>query len=639
MRTFAFSVCAIVALAGCGTNNISSVPGPSASEATLSGRVHGGQQPVVGALVQLMQPGTSGYASAPTLIVAAAAVTDANGAFSLPRPFTCPTNSGLVYLLATGGNAGAGINPAIAEAAIVGNCNTLSASTFVSISEVTTIAAAYALAPFATVTAAAAPAPQQTSIGTSVTNLQGLYNAAGPAANLANNATGFARATGDTPGIVPPTAELNTLADILASCINQGTPSNPAGNCTTLFNAAKPTGGLTPTDTFQAAISIAQHPGTNVANLFNLVPPAPPFQPTLPTAPNDFSVALGYNGGAITLSGDNVAVAIDATGNAWITSQPSAANPGVHSLTEITPAGTYPGGVAVSSTSGFGITSLGVPAGLAIDQNGFIWVCNNNAGNLQKFNPSPTFTLAATITAPSFRGVNALAFDAAGDAWVANFGSANVTEILPSGVEAPGSPFAAGSGGVHVAVGPTAVWQTNYQSRFLYRIGLPSLAITSTQIGGSIGDVAIDHANNAWIAVTGNGSIFEISDSGSYLNTPFGGYQVPNTIPQNIVIDGLGNVFAGAILSATNAQGSLLEYSSAAVLLSPGTGFSGSKVIPVVPSTPGGIAIDGSGNVWLSGFSNGTNLLNYVSEVIGIAAPVVTPRATATTNNTLGVRP
>ena len=271
-------------------------------------------------------------------------------------------------------------------------------------------------------------------------------------------------------------------------------------------------------------------------------------------------------------------------------------------------------------------------------------MCNNSAQDLLKFNPNTTVTLNSTITASSFSGPNAIAFDPTGDAWVADFGNAggglsNITEINTSGVEAAGSPFSGGQQGVDIAVSPTAVWQTNAQSNYVWRIALSNHATTTTQIGGSIGDVAIDHANNAWLAVTGNGSIFEISDTGTYVNTPFGGYQVSGTRPQNIAIDGLGNVFSGSYISSSSPQGSLLEYSNAAALLSPGTGFSGSNLIPVAPSVAGGIAIDGSGNVWLSGSPNGTSLLNYVTEVIGIAAPVVTPRATATANNTLGTRP
>jgi len=48
---------------------------------------------------------------------------------------------------------------------------------------------------------------------------------------------------------------------------------------------------------------------------------------------------------------------------------------------------------------------------------------------------------------------------------------------------------------------------------------------------------------------------------------------------------------------------------------------------------PNGIAVDGSGNVWVA---NGSN--NAV-ELIGAATPVVTPIAVALANNTLGARP
>jgi hypothetical protein len=50
--------------------------------------------------------------------------------------------------------------------------------------------------------------------------------------------------------------------------------------------------------------------------------------------------------------------------------------------------------------------------------------------------------------------------------------------------------------------------------------------------------------------------------------------------------------------------------------------------------------VDGSGNLWFTGTNNSyTAVPNYVTEVIGIAAPVVTPKATAVTNNTIGTRP
>ncbi len=290
-------------LTGCA---LTSVEPRSAASAALSGSVHGGQQPVSGATVQLIAPGTSGYGSAGTLLTSA--TTDVSGNFAFPAGLTCPPNSGLVYLLATGGNAGAGANPLIAEAAVVGPCSSLSSATFTNISEVTTVAAAYALAPFATVSATA------TSIGTSATNLQGLTNSFGAASNLASLATGYARKTSELTGIVPPTAELNTLADILSTCVNQGTSLGVSGSCAALFAAATPPGGVPPVNTFQAALDIAQNPGNNPGTLYKLVTANAPYQPTLTAAPTDFSVALGFNGGAITVGGGELGVAIDAAG-------------------------------------------------------------------------------------------------------------------------------------------------------------------------------------------------------------------------------------------------------------------------------------------------------------------------------------
>ena len=46
---------------------------------------------------------------------------------------------------------------------------------------------------------------------------------------------------------------------------------------------------------------------------------------------------------------------------------------------------------------------------------------------------------------------------------------------------------------------------------------------------------------------------------------------------------------------------------------------------PTCPSPPGGIAVDGSGNVWVTGTDNQTSFPDYVTEIIGLAAPVVTP--------------
>jgi hypothetical protein len=48
----------------------------------------------------------------------------------------------------------------------------------------------------------------------------------------------------------------------------------------------------------------------------------------------------------------------------------------------------------------------------------------------------------------------------------------------------------------------------------------------------------------------------------------------------------------------------------------------------------------GSGNVWLTGLDYyATSAANFVTEVLGIAAPVVTPKSVAVKNNAIANRP
>src|ERR1035438_3040948 len=135
--------------------------------------------------------------------------------------------------------------------------------------EVTTVAAAYALAGYAT---------DATDMSGSNTALAatGMANAAATAANLANIGSG---GVGGTVSSVP---EVYTLADILAACVNSSGPGSTS--CSTLFSNATADGtpgGAQPTDTATAAINIAHHPGANVAPLYGLATSTAPFQPIL----------------------------------------------------------------------------------------------------------------------------------------------------------------------------------------------------------------------------------------------------------------------------------------------------------------------------------------------------------------------
>ena len=258
---------------------------PSATAAfgnTVAGGLHGGQQPVAGASVQLWAVGMTGNASAATPLLAQPAITDAGGNFSIPATYMCPSSSALVYLTGTGGNpglAGTVNNGALALMAALSRCGDPNGPAFVDIDEVTTVAAVTAFAPYMTAIDHVGSAdPIKMAAAFHLAN------------SLANPSAGAAGGPALAGGLAAPTTQINTLADLLAACVN--TPGGIAGDgsvCGTLFTNA---GGPSTTDTVAAMLQIANNPTRNVGALFGLVSPVSPFQPMLSAPPSSFAVAL-----------------------------------------------------------------------------------------------------------------------------------------------------------------------------------------------------------------------------------------------------------------------------------------------------------------------------------------------------------
>src|SRR6516225_6146043 len=110
---------------GCSQTTAPSVPTFAAGR---PGSVHGGQQPVSGAVVQLYAVGTNGDGSAATPLLNQSVISDANGNFTLTNLYSCPSGASLVYVVATGGNPG--LAPGTNNAALnmmtaLGRCDSL----------------------------------------------------------------------------------------------------------------------------------------------------------------------------------------------------------------------------------------------------------------------------------------------------------------------------------------------------------------------------------------------------------------------------------------------------------------------------------------------------------------------------------
>jgi len=625
-------------LVGCGAGP--EIPGSIKPNVTagVQGTVYGGSTPIVGATLSLMAAGTSGYGSAPVQL--STTMTGAGGSFTLPSHM-CPTPDSLVYVQALGGNPGSYTgNSSINLIAVLGNCSAATSQVHVSINEATTIAAAYALAQFASVTAS------HTWIGTSSTNIVGLNNAAGPAGILVNSTTGVPNVTSSSAGIVLPTAVIDTLADILAACTNS-TGASSTG-CNTLFNATT-VNGVRPVDTLQAALNIALHPAAGVTSLLTLATPTSPFQPTIPTtpAPTDFTVAIGYNGSGLATYG-GIDISIDATGNAWVSTFNTTAT--LTGLIEITPTGQYPGGA-----TGFGNTVLAPSVGVNVDQQGIIWVNNTNDGALTGF----TSNGSVYTSIPGLNSPNGQAIDGSGNIWADAGGNANNTfvEILKSGTNYTLQPVktAAAHFGTGICISPTYLYETAPgapgEAAAVTVVKLSDQSITTiTPDSGyaSLSGCSVDNAGNIWLPDGGNFQGIEVYNSAGALLNSFPMNSA--TYPQEMAIDGLGNAFVSAYISQTVPE-TIVEFSSTGKLLSPTLGYApttgavnskGTALVgltDIITTDPGGVAIDASGNLWLSGTNGGTALPTYVTEVIGLAAPVVTPKSLAITNNTIATRP
>jgi hypothetical protein len=350
------------------------------------------------------------------------------------------------------------------------------------------------------------------------------------------------------------------------------------------------------------------------------------------------------------LVGDPAAIAIDLSGDAWVSNG---------------------GGLAEYSASGIPLSPQNsLPSTCGVYSEGF------NGGGLETYTPCTSNDLAYYNPVPV-----AIAVDASDDIWTGNdeqssgggsFGAGSVSKFTNSGV--PLSPstggtaangynsdgnggFGTGYGGFTGGglAGPEAIAIDGSGNAWIasHTIGTSSSAlaeysstgaILSPSTGyqnGNIGQgggcslLAIDASGNIWIA--DGAGVLKLSNSGVLLS-PSLGYTGggSNGDTTAVAIDGAGNAWA------LNVNNTFIEYSNSGTALSPTTGYKSSFGSLISGFVYNDLAIDGSGNVW--GASNGN--FAVIIEFVGAAVPVITPIAaglpstpTADGSSNLGTRP
>jgi hypothetical protein len=601
-------------------------------------------------------------------------------------------------------------NP-IVQLATLGNCPTTGQANFgsgsadqinfVYMNEVSTIATAYTFQPFTLASNNSA-----WDIGSSGTTqgLLGIENAANTAAqlyaiqgstlisstqdgegHLANFQTLLNGVPNEGNGVVPQ-ATIDTLANILAACVDstEGTNNSIGTPCVTLFDTATDNGltvaaGATiPTDTATAAINIARYPAGNhssgsgdvdatyVSDLFGIPSGTVPYAPNLNAIPNDWTIAINYPETAVSgytsatnpLLGKAESIAVDDIGQVWITAQ------GTSEATASEVRWSPLGAQNSTHTAGY------IYGYISIDGSNNAWAGNaDTTSGIEEFGSNGVLT---NTFGSGFNKAYTVVTNNSGDAFF--FANTSGTgrnfemfEYGPGGtpltqLNTSPSVFTAGTNAAHGAVDATGdLWITTETPGL--QIGrvtpagaavFPTISLPSTGNPKSENQPefpAIDGAGNAWIALQEtNSEIYVVSPTGgqTILTSASTGADLTSTF--GAAIDGNGNAwFAnrdgnyGALTGGAGTNTLIEINGTTQTAISPstnyfpeaqyGTNASNTTLTPVLNGSLN-LAIDPSGNIWITNYSGSS-----VAEIVGAAAPVVTPLSFAAGSGKFGQKP
>jgi hypothetical protein len=653
-------------LSGCGvgTND----PGGTILPA-VAGTIHGGQSPIQGATVSLFVTDATATGYGQPGILIGSDTSDSSGNFTINNPATtanCPAGQ-QTYITAAGGYpAGqpALTNNSALMIAATGECSTVGASTRVTINEVTSVAAAYALSGFMTTSSSgplfkanvSAPAANNALTGTAAV-APGLSHAFLNSQNLVDYVSGNPRSV--TPNIsvagttvtgTIPTVLLNTLGDIMQSCVDGATSNS---SCTSLFGFTPSISGTVPTNTLQAFINLARNPYPSAAamntttGLLGLATAQSAFQPALTAAPPDWAIGIVYKGTALITPYN---IALDANDTVYLGGSAAATIVGLSAYGTSTPAFTAATGTATRQ--------------IAPDSLGNIWVGNNSTLLLQ-YSASGGAPTTYTYAAGDIVGV---AVDAASNVWVGNAvtTAGNIFELVP------GSPYtvnytATAPGGFE-PVGVTIdahqnIWTADYFTNGNLASVIPNLSAgtinaasyatsgtTATPLSATFASSAIkplglviDASGNAWYGITGSNTV---TTTGIEEVIPtVTSSVITSIVPQPLIanatlgakasqlpgMDGSGSVY----LPDNQGTGSLglhVYSTTTATVLSPPSGYlgcviatsgagagvtcnAGATAANAAVYNPRNVAIDSTGSVW-SGITSGG-----LTQLIGLGAP------------------
>jgi hypothetical protein len=236
-------------------------------------------------------------------------------------------------------------------------------------------------------------------------------------------------------------------------------------------------------------------------------------------------------------------------------------------------------------------------------------------------------------------------------------GSTNVTSITP------GDSLFAGTNVAHGAIDSVGdIWITSEAGDSIGRVSptgasefTPITTITRPEFP------AIDNSNNAWIPIQATtGPIYVVTPTGTSTQLTSASTGANLSYPFGSAVDGNGNVWVTNRCGAYNncalgnnqysstlieINGGVITPGTANTAISPSTNYLPEAQYPPTAGTftpimldPLNIAIDPSGNIWITNYT-GVAANSSLTEIVGAAAPVVTPLSVAAGTSTLGTKP
>jgi streptogramin lyase len=306
---------------------------------------------------------------------------------------------------------------------------------------------------------------------------------------------------------------------------------------------------------------------------------------------------------------------IDSVGNVWVASYASVASEFSTTGVPFFPSGLTSGGLLNSY-------------GLAVDPQNDVWIpdeespgVNGNFGSVTVLNSSGQVISGTTgFSAGGLNYPKSLAIDPNGTVWLANYGNSTVTLLSSTGQPLSGAKgYASPQFSFPLAVAIDANhngWVANFSSNSVSKISPDGSQITSYTCCNGPEGIAIDQRGYVWVANQFDNSISELASDGTVVSSGYGDQEASIKLPQGLAIDGSGHVWIANLhgKSITELAGSAA--SSPGQILSPAAGYAADSGFVEAYA----IAIDASGNLWVTDFNNDT-----LTEIVGLAMPVKTP--------------